>query len=75
MADLGGQYPEVLALLQQASSCGSLSCRVRVDALPQATDVHDLVKAGKDLAELVPGGQDLGKTPTLYDTGLPSAAR
>jgi hypothetical protein len=72
MADLGAQYPEVIALLQQANSCDSLSCRVRVDALPQAVDVQELVKAGKDMSELVPAGQDLGKTPTLYQSGLPS---
>lgn len=71
MADLGAQYPEAVALVQQASSCDSISCRVRVDALPQATSVHELAKAGKDAAELVPAGQDLGKTPDLFQVGLP----
>jgi hypothetical protein len=72
MADLGAQYPEVIALLQQAGTCDSLSCRIRVDALPQSTDVYDLVKAGQDPSELIPAGQDLGLTPTLYDKGLPA---
>jgi hypothetical protein len=72
MAELGAQYPDAIALLQQAGTCDGLSCRIRVDALPQSTDVYDLVKAGQDGADLVPAGQDLGGTPTLYDKGLPT---
>jgi hypothetical protein len=74
MADLGAMYPEVVALLRQAESTGSLNCRVQVDALPQAPSVYDLVQAGRDQGsvELVPAGQDLGLTPTLYEAGLPS---
>ncbi|MFO0843533.1 MAG: flagellar basal body P-ring protein FlgI [Gemmataceae bacterium] len=71
MAELGGQYPEVVTMLQQAASCDGLSCRVRVDAVPQAPTVHELVKAGKDAADLVPAGQDLGRTPDLFQVGLP----
>jgi hypothetical protein len=74
MAELGGQYPEVIALLQQAGTCDSLSCRIRVDALPQSTSVYDLVKAGQEGSDLVPAGQDLGRTPTLYNNGLPASA-
>jgi hypothetical protein len=70
MAELGAQYPDVIGLLQQAESCDSLSCRVRIDAVPQAPSVHELLKAGKDVNELVPGGQDLGRTPDLYQVGL-----
>src|SRR5262249_52316043 len=75
MGDLGATYPEVVELLRQADSCQCLSCRMRVDALPQAITVYDLVKAGKGKsgaagdAELLPAGQDLGATPTLYETG------
>jgi hypothetical protein len=74
MAGLGGMYPEVITLLQQANSCGALSCRVRCDALPQAPSVYDLVRVGTGeiKGELVPSGQDLGLTPTLYELGLPS---
>jgi hypothetical protein len=76
MTDLGGMYPEVITLLQQADTCQSLSCRVRCDALPQAVSVYDLVQAGQEKGaaadELVPAGQDLGATPTLYETGVPS---
>jgi hypothetical protein len=72
LADMGGAFPETVSLLQQADKCRCLSCRVRYDALPQRTSVYELVQAGKELggeAELVPGGQDLGLTPNLYDTG------
>jgi hypothetical protein len=72
MADMGAGYPEVVGLLQQADHCESLTCRVRLDAVPQAVSVYELVKAGRAApgeSELLPGGQDLGGTPTLYDTG------
>jgi hypothetical protein len=48
MADLGAQYPEVLTLIQQAGTYDRLTCRVRVDALPQAASVYDVAKLGKD---------------------------
>jgi hypothetical protein len=71
MADLGAEYPEVITLLQQADSCGSLNCRVLCDALPQAATVYDLARlgAGKASTDALTGGQDLGVTPTLYDRG------
>jgi hypothetical protein len=77
LADMGCMYPEVVALLQQADAGGALSCRLRCDALPQKTDVEELALLGRQKpdpqaaeAELVPGGQDLGPTPTLFDNGL-----
>ncbi len=79
LADMGCQYPEAVTLLQQADSAGVLSCRVRCDALPQYTTVYELAKLGQNKsgsadsdAELVPAGQDLGVTPTLFDNGLSS---
>ncbi len=77
MADMGAMYPEAVTLLQQAHGTQCINCRVRCDALPQAVAPEDLVKLGKNKSgtleglELVPGGQDLGLTPTLYDLGLP----
>jgi hypothetical protein len=77
LADMGCMYPEVVGLLQQANVGGVLSCRLRCDALPQATPVEALAELGKEnadpsaaVAELIPGGQDLGATPTLFDDGL-----
>ena len=79
LSEMGCMYPEVVALLQQADSSGALSCRLRCDALPQATTVYDLVKLGRKKPgqddtelELVPAGQDLGATPTLFEKGLSS---
>ena len=77
LADMGCMYPEVVALLQQANVGGILSCRLRCDALPQATPVEELALLGKQKsdpraaeAELIPAGQDLGATPNLFDNGL-----
>jgi hypothetical protein len=72
LAGMGAGFPEAVAFLQQADKCECLSSRVRYDALPQVTDVYELVQAGKESGEasdLLPGGQDLGLTPTLYDSG------
>lgn len=74
-AELGGMYPEAVELLQQSRDCQCLSCRVRVDAMPRATSVYDLAKAGRpgadgkpdEVLEALPGDQDLGLTPTLYE--------
>lgn len=74
-AELGGMYPEAVELLEQARDCKCLSCRVRMDALPQVTSVYALVKAGQaassgkqdDVLEILPENLDLGQTPTLYE--------
>jgi hypothetical protein len=77
LADMGCMYPEVIAVLQQANTGGVLSCRLRCDALPQKTEVEELAQLGQAKsdprdaeAELIPAGQDLGATPTLFDDGL-----
>jgi hypothetical protein len=77
LADMGCMYPEAVALLQQSAIGGVLSCRLQCDALPQAIPVEKLALLGHDKsdpraaeAELIPGGQDLGITPTLFDNGL-----
>jgi hypothetical protein len=74
LGDFGAMYPEVVELLQQAQECQTLSCRVRVDAFPQAPSVFELAKAGKgnaigsdEVLQALPGDQDLGLTPTLYE--------
>jgi hypothetical protein len=65
MTDMGGQYADVLALLQQAGAVGAVSCRVRLDALPTVVRLEELLASGTD-GSLLPAGQDLGQTPTLY---------
>ncbi len=46
IVELGGTYPDVVQALQQAKSCGSLSGRFEVDALPDG----DREYRQKDLA-------------------------
>ena len=65
VTEMGGQYADVLALLQQAGAVSAVSCRVRLDALPRVVRIEDLVASGSD-PSLLPAGQDLGLTPTLY---------
>jgi hypothetical protein len=48
LARLGGTYPEVVEMLRQAENCNCMSCRVVSDALPQATSVHELARAGSE---------------------------
>jgi hypothetical protein len=71
LAELGAQYPEVIALLKEANSFERLTSRVRLDALPQATSVMDLAQVGKGGVPLEIDGPkaipDLGATPTLYE--------
>ncbi len=70
LAEQGGTYAEATELLAQADKCRCVSCPVRADALPQATTVYELAKAGRDNPQ--PGDEevirlqlDLGATPNL----------
>ncbi len=78
VAELGGDYSTVTELLRQARRCDCVSCAVEVDALPQATSVYALKRAGQktkahgdglgeDDEELLSGRLDLGGTPALFD--------
>jgi hypothetical protein len=60
MADLGGQYSDVVALMQAAHVGGYLSAQAKFDALPRAADLEELAEAG-----LGKGKQELGEVPTL----------
>jgi flagellar basal body P-ring protein FlgI len=63
LAELGANYPEVVAVIQEADSAGCLSCRVRCDALPRPTDVYDLLKAGSGTLELRSEAAPAGPAP------------
>jgi hypothetical protein len=79
VAELGGEYPTVTELLRQARRCDCVTCAVEVDALPQATSVYALKKAGQrararadglpveDDDEVLSTRLDLGATPTLFE--------
>lgn len=45
VVELGGEYPDVVQMLQQAKDTGSLTCRFRVNALP--TGGGDLLESNK----------------------------
>lgn len=58
VVELGGSYPDVVQLLQQAKENGSLASRFRVDALPEtgrrllrSTDLHAKSKDDQDNSE------------------------
>jgi hypothetical protein len=73
----GGMYPEAVELLRQAHRGGNLSCRVEVDALPQAVTVQALAKIGLNKkagegsdepdVEILDARGEFGATPTLYE--------
>ena len=86
VAELGGEYPTITELLRQARRCEGITCAVEVDALPQATSVYALKKAGQrakaradgltvdaDEDEILSTRLNLGATPTLFDRGDPHA--
>jgi hypothetical protein len=77
MADLGAGYADVAEFLVQADRDQCLSCRVKVDALPQAPAVEELAKHATDPAfwsgaadedgdDSAKSGGDLAGTPTLF---------
>jgi hypothetical protein len=83
MADLGANYADAAAFLAQADRDQCLSCRVKVDALPQAPPVEQLAEHAKDPAywagaddEGTKAKGDLAGTPSLFrkDAGQPSLA-
>jgi len=80
VAELGGDYAAVTDLLRQARRCECLTCAVEVDALPQATSVYALKRAGQrakaradgqpaadDDEEVLSTRLDLGATPSLFE--------
>jgi hypothetical protein len=76
LAEMGGEYADAVEVLRRADQLQCLSCPVVVDALPQATSVYDLAKAGagdpellKTHPEILAAKADFGSTPTLFEKG------
>jgi hypothetical protein len=76
LAEMGGEYTDAVEVLRRADQLQCLNCPVAIDALPQATSVYDLAKAGagdpellKTHAEILAARADLGSTPTLFEKG------
>jgi hypothetical protein len=76
MADMDATYFEAIGILQQGHASHSVTCPICCDALPQKVEAQELARIGKTdinagkTAEgqpLVPGGQELGQTPNLYE--------
>ncbi|HXG09955.1 MAG TPA: flagellar basal body P-ring protein FlgI [Gemmataceae bacterium] len=61
LAGLGGGYPEAVELLRQVETCGTATCRVMADALPQAVSVYELVRAGQEIKKREQKGTDLAR--------------
>jgi flagellar basal body P-ring protein FlgI len=82
LALLGGTYSDAMEVVRHADRQQCLNCRVGVDALPQATSVLDLARAGAGDSELlqthpeiIEARADFGTTPNLFDRGQPSHKR
>jgi len=74
LAEMGGEYADAVEVLRRAHQLQCLSCPVAIDALPQATSVYDLAKAGagdpellKTHPEILAARADFGSTPTLFE--------
>jgi hypothetical protein len=65
LASMGAQYPDVLEIMRQAGAAEVLSCHLRLDAMPRAVRLEELLASGAN-ESLLPAGQDLGHTPTLF---------
>lgn len=69
---LGAGYADVFPMLLKAHQSGCLSCRVVVDAVPQAPSVYALVNQAAldgfevDVEEDADNAVDLGMTPNLF---------
>jgi flagellar basal body P-ring protein FlgI len=75
IADLGGTYPDVLAVLQMAERQKNLEGPVVVDAVPSATDLYDAAQlAGVDAAK-AKAAQDAAKAdPAVGRASAPGAS-
>ena len=77
-----GEYTDAIEVLRRADQLQCLSCPVMIDALPQATSVYDLAKAGagdpellKTNPEILDARADFGSTPTLFEKGPAGRSR
>ena len=74
LAEMGGNYGDVVEMLRRADHLQCVSCPIAVDALPQAVAVEELAKAGAGdaealdtHAEIMAAKSDLGSTPSLFE--------
>lgn len=68
LGELGGTYIDALELLRQADSVRALNCAVKLDALPQAPTVQDLLAHGKSSRTRSRSEMEASRfVPGLYD--------
>jgi flagellar basal body P-ring protein FlgI len=74
LAAMGGEYADAVEFLRRVDQLQCLNCPVAVDALPQATSVYDVAKAGagdaeflKTNPEILNARADFSSTPTLFE--------
>jgi hypothetical protein len=74
LADMGGTYGDAVDVLRKADHLQCLTCKLAIDALPQAISVYDLAKAGagdpelkKTHPEILDARGEFGATPTLFE--------
>ncbi len=78
LAAQGASYPEVIEVIRQASACKNLTCRINIDALPQAVTVEQVALAGRDKLDrdlpeqiqLIKPDSSFGATPTLFQKNI-----
>lgn len=82
LAKMGAEYTDAVEVLRRADQLQCLNCPVAIDALPQATSVYDLAKAGagdpellKTHPEILDAKADFGSTPTLFEKGTGGRSR
>jgi flagellar basal body P-ring protein FlgI len=83
VAELGGNYPDVVQALQEAKNCGALTSRFEVDALPEAGRTYHRVSPDEQQGELdgeqPPAAAPASPAPELFakkpdDAGQPLKA-
>jgi hypothetical protein len=74
MGKMGANYADIIQFLEKASAGRNLSCRLVLDAIPQAPSVYALARHGvREKLETKPGEPEeeaetaeLGLTPNLF---------
>jgi len=81
LASLEASFPDVAEVLSRIDRIHCLNGRLAVDALPQATSVLELAKAGAEDSEIIESDPevlenraDIGSTPTLFEKGSSGSA-
>ncbi len=65
VVELGGTYPDVVQMLQEAKACGALASRFEVDAVPEAARTYERMAGEEDVSsEAKKVDKAIPKSPT-----------